>query len=191
MLNDPAKFYFAPSTRGFYIDAQARPEDAVEITQAQHAEFLGVLNAGGSVQTIDGELVAVPRGVSFADQQADKLRLIDAKANDLLNGGYATGGLHVSLTDASRADLTAMATTAGFAVSGVVPWPESYQLGWISIENVRIPLPTPEEGILLAAAIGDFYARIKQHARSLKDAVTLAEDADGLVAIDIESGWPQ
>lgn len=102
--------------------------------------------------------------------------------------GQAT--LHVALDDGSRADLTAMATTAIGAASGALPWPESYQQGWITIENIRIPLATPAEGLGLAAGVGDRYAQIRQRGRDLKDAIEAAADDAALDAIDIESGWP-
>lgn len=102
--------------------------------------------------------------------------------------GEAT--LHVALDDGSRADLTAMATTAIGAASGALPWPASYQQGWITIENIRIPLATPAEGLGLAAGVGDRYAQIRQRGRDLKDAIEAAADDTALDAIDIEGGWP-
>ncbi|WP_411035738.1 hypothetical protein [Shinella sp. BYT-45] len=120
-----------------------------------------------------------------------KLAAISARVAGLLAAGYpAGGGLHVALDDASRADMGAMATTAVAAAGGGVPWPESYQTGWIAIENVRIPLATPADGLALAASVGDYYAQIRQHGRTLKDAVLAAEDVAGIAAVDIETGWP-
>ncbi len=105
-----------------------------------------------------------------------------------VTAGEAT--LHVALDDGSRADLTAMATTAIGAASGALPWPTSYQQGWITIENVRIPLATAAEGLGLAAGVGDRYAQIRQRGRDLKDAIEAAADDAALDVIDSESGWP-
>jgi hypothetical protein len=84
----------------------------------------------------------------------------------------------------------AVATTAIAASSGAVPWPEGYARGFITIENVRIPMPTPPDGLGLAAVVGDYYAELRQHARDLKDLAEAAETIADLDAIDETAGWP-
>lgn len=128
---------------------------------------------------------------TLAELRVVKLSAIVAKADELLSiGALASDALHIALDDGSRGDLTAMATAATNAIAGTLPWPESYSRGWISIENVRIPLPTPAAGLTLAAKVGDYYAAIIQHRRDLKDAALAAETVDALDAIDISAGWP-
>lgn len=140
-----------------------------------------------------GEAFAPP-ALSLDDLRAAKIAAVNAKIDAILAGGapVAVGEsvLHVSLSDGSRADLTAMATTAVAAASGAVPWPDSYQTGWITVENIRIPLSAPATGLGLAAGVGDFYAQVRRHGRDLKDAVLMAEDAAALDAVDMEAGWP-
>ncbi|MBN9027888.1 MAG: hypothetical protein J0H20_20445, partial [Rhizobiales bacterium] len=63
-------------------------------------------------------------------------------------------------------------------------------LGWITIENVRIALPTPADGLGLAATVGNFYAALRQHGRNLKDLVEAAETIGEIDAIDETAGWP-
>ncbi|MEI3807893.1 hypothetical protein V6R85_25615 [Agrobacterium sp. CCNWLW32] len=70
-------------------------------------------------------------------------------------------------------------------------WPESFSRGWITNENIRIPLPAPQHGIDPAATVGNCYAQIWQHARDLKDTFIAAEDEVALDAIDIQAGWPE
>lgn len=122
------------------------------------------------------------------------LAQIVAKVEALLAAGatieHEEQILHVALTDASRADVGGMATTAMAAIGGAVPWPTSYSRGWITVENVRIPMPTPADGLSLAAQVGDYYASVVQNGRDLKDAVLAAEDQSDLDAIDLEAGWP-
>lgn len=126
---------------------------------------------------------------TFEDLRSSKLAATNTAAALLLAAGAPVGGgLHVALDDGSRADLTAMAATA--AASGTVSWPGSYSRGWISIENVRIPIATPAAGLALAATVGDWYARLVQHRRDLKDEVLAAQDLAALDAIDINAGWP-
>lgn len=124
-------------------------------------------------------------------ERLDSIRaLTDAKLAEGAPIEHDEQVLRVALDDGSRADMGGMATTAVAAAGGAVPWPASYQLGWITIENLRIPLPTPADGLALAALVGDYYAQVRQHARDLKDAVLAAEDEAALEAIDIHSGWP-
>lgn len=135
-----------------------------------------------------------PEPPTLEEMRTAKLAAIGAMMQSVLDAGCpvaVTGGtLHVALDDGSRADLTGMATTAVAALSGAVTWPESYQTGWITMENVRIPLGMPADGLGLAARAGDYYACVRQNGRDLKDAALAAADEAALDAIDIESGWP-
>ncbi len=129
---------------------------------------------------------------TIGDQRAAKIAAIAAVTETFLAAGAPVeGGLHIALDDGSRSDLIALAQTASNAMSGVLSWPESYSRGWITIENVRIPLATPAAGLMLAASVGDYYAAIVQHRRDLKDAALAAEDAAALDAIDETAGWPE
>lgn len=133
----------------------------------------------------------LPAAPSLDDLRIGKISAITAISATLFAAGApVAAGLHVALDDSSRADLAAMAATATVALSGVVPWPESYARGWITIENVRIPLPTPTDGLALSAAVGNYYAALVQHRRDLKDAALKAGDEAALAAIDAEAGWP-
>lgn len=129
---------------------------------------------------------------TLEDLRAAKLALITEAADALLSAGAPVdNGLHIALDDGSRADLTAMAATATAASTGAVSWPESYSRGWITLENIRIPLATSEAGLALAASAGNYYAALVQHRRDLKDAVLAATDEAALSTIDIEAGWPE
>ncbi|UXS33980.1 DUF4376 domain-containing protein [Agrobacterium tumefaciens] len=144
----------------------------------------------------DEEVMGKLRGVSrdeivFSYSKALKLSSVEDQIAARLADGFETeGGLHVALDDASRVDMGAMATTAMAASTGAIAWPESYSQGWITVENVRIPMPDPGAGLAIAALVGDYYAGIRQRGRTLKDAVSEAETQSVLNAIDIESGWP-
>src|SRR5690606_37871128 len=122
--------------------------------------------------------------------RAAALSTIEQRLVAEMAAGAPYGELHIALHDGSRADLSGMAATALAAAAEQVPWPDDYALGWISVENTRIPLPTPADGLALAAAVGQRYAALRQAARTLKDAVLAAEDAAAVAAIDLEAGWP-
>lgn len=137
----------------------------------------------------DGDFI--PTDVNNLDTLKSSL-LSEIKSKEiavLFSGAPFRASQHIALDDVSRVDLGAMAMTASAALSGQVDWPASYSRGWISVENTRIPLKTAKDGISLAAFAGDFYAKVKQHARDLKDKVTEANSADDISAIDIDSGW--
>ncbi|WP_080838129.1 DUF4376 domain-containing protein [Agrobacterium genomosp. 13] len=144
----------------------------------------------------DEDVIEKIRGASrdeivFSYAKAVKLASVDDQISSRLAEGFRTeDGFHVALDDASRADMGAMATTALASSNGAIAWPESYSQGWITIENVRIPMPEPAAGLAIASHVGDYYAGIRQRGRTLKDAVSDAETQSDLNAIDIESGWP-
>lgn len=172
-------------------------EDGV-VVQKQPNEGQGFIEGPDSVVCgflFDGETFSAPPTLPPLDARKSTMAAtVNAHVATLLATGapviVGEDVLHIALDDGSRADLTAMATTAIGAASGALPWPESYQQGWITIENIRIPLPAPSDGLALAAGVGDRYARIRQRGRDLKDAIEAAEDNAALDAIDIESGWP-
>ena len=143
--------------------------------------------ATATVRNLTAGELATALGVA----KTTKANAVDERLAGLMDAGApVSGGLHIALTDAARADMGAMATTAIAATSGALPWPESYKQGWIAIENTRIPLDTPAAGLGLAAGVGDYYARCRQNARTLKDAVLGAADRATLDAIDTSTGWP-
>lgn len=159
----------------------------------------------GEVWYVDGDAATIDfigdpaeRGYSatapeptIEDLRSAKIAAINMAADALLGAGAPVdGGLHVALDDGSRADLTAMAATATAALAGAISWPEGYARGWITIENVPIPLATAAVGLTLAATVGDWYAAIIQHRRDLKDAALAAADKAALDAIDETAGWP-
>lgn len=118
-----------------------------------------------------------------------KVRAIDAERDRRLALGALHAGKRFSTSDASRTDLGGMATTAGLVLSGALPaWPDSYAQGWIAIDNTRLPLPTPADGIALAAAVALSYSATVQHARDLKDAALTATNP---AAVDELAGWPE
>ena len=136
-------------------------------------------------------LTAAEIAADLAEARAAKTAAIEAGLGTLMDAGApVAGGLHIALTDSARADLGAMATTAIAALSGALPWPDSYQQGWIAVENTRIALASPADGLRLAAGVGDYYAKCRQNGRSLKDAVLAAADRTALEAVDVTAGWP-
>jgi hypothetical protein len=165
---------------------------------ADHRGETWYLDATAATITFIGDpaaqgYVATAPGPTMDDLRAAKLLAIVAKANDLLSAGApVSGGLHVALDDGSRTDLTALASTATAVLisSGTVTWPDSYSRGWITIENVRVPLATAADGLAFAASVGNYYSAIMQHRRDLKDAALASSDEAALDAIDISAGWP-
>lgn len=122
------------------------------------------------------------------ETRAAKIRAIDAERDRRLALGALHMGKRFAMTDSSRTDLGGMATTAGLVLSGVLPaWPVAYAEGWIAIDNTRLPLPGPAEGIALAATVALAYSELVQHARNLKDIALAADDP---TKVDELAGWP-
>lgn len=178
----------------YYVDAEGNyiggfdgvdpPEGAIEVPEApEDARQKWVNGAWGH----DLEAAA-----------AFKIAAIDRKRDEILKAGKLYAGLHVALldkngTDGPRADLSGMATYAMGVLLGLpgLSWPEDYQTGWIAVENERIPLPTPQDGLALAQACGEFFAAVVQCARDKKDACLTASDQTDLDAVTVDDGWPE
>ncbi|KAA0571065.1 hypothetical protein [Azospirillum sp. Sh1] len=130
------------------------------------------------------DVAALPQ----AETRAAKVRAIDVERDRRLALGALHGGKRFSMSDASRTDLGGMATTAGLVLSGALPvWPDAYVQGWIALDNSRLPLPAPADGVALAASVALAYSELVQHARDLKDAALAADDPS---LVDEMSGWP-
>lgn len=182
------KGYYHPSTGAYWEATSELPPEVLSTYPAGTVPYPLSPGLGYKPDGLGGWEALVP---TLAELRSAKLEaIVSAAAALLATGAPVSQTLHVALDDGSRADLTAMAATATAAASGAVSWPDSYSRGWISIENVRIPLATPAAGLTLAASVGNYYAAIVQHRRDLKDAAIAAETADALDAIDISAGWP-
>lgn len=169
-----------------WVDHPGAPEGAIEVDQPP--------TDGRQKWDSDAQAWVMP----LALRAAGKIAAIDAERDRLLQAGKLYAGLHVALldkhgTDGPRADLSGMATHAIGVLLGLpgLSWPEDYQTGWIAVENERIPMPTPAEGLALAQAAGTYFAAVVQCARDKKDACLAAEDEAALDAVSIEDGWPE
>lgn len=158
---------------------------------ADHRGEAWYLDGQPTVITTVGDPVAAgysstPPLPTLEDLRAAKIAaILVATGEDLAHGAPVAGGLHVALDDGSRSDLTALASTATAVMisNGAIAWPDSYARGWITVENERVPLATPSEGLAFAAAVGGYYSAIVQHRRDLKDAALAATSAAELDAI--------
>jgi len=168
----PGWVFLPPRYRDFDASRVATPQPVSEwVLHADYAE-------------VTYDVVDTPQAVA----RATKIRAIDAERDRRLGLGALHGGKRFSTSDASRTDLGGMATTAGLVMMGALPaWPESYAQGWIAIDNTRLPLPNPADGIALAAAVALAYSATIQHARDLKDAALAAADP---ATVDELAGWP-
>ncbi|WP_319519625.1 hypothetical protein [uncultured Martelella sp.] len=180
------KGYYHPS-RGYWQTTSA-PSERIKFNYPDGTVEVPV-KPGEDFALIDGAWVAASPALHVL--QARKTAAINNRLNARLADGYRyAADQHVALDQSSRADMSAMAATALAVTSGSANWPDSYKTGWITVENSRIQLETPDDGLALAAAVGDHYAALRQHARDLKDAVLAAGDETALEAIDTEAGWP-
>ncbi len=153
----------------------------------EYRDYLAHVAAGGA------EAVLPPPGLD--EMRAAKISAVDARRDAVLAAGAPYGAARIAVHDGARADLSGMAAYATTvlitaATPAPIAWPASYALGWISLDNSRVPLPTAADGLALAAAVGAWYGAVVQHARSVKDAALAAADLVALGAIDEGVGWP-
>lgn len=132
------------------------------------------------------DLSAGEREAEIAGARVAKVQAINAERDRRLAMGAPYAGRRVEVSDRGRADLGGMVSAAMLASNGLTAWGEGYARGWIAVDNERIPLPTPADGIQLAAAVGDWYGLVMQHARDLKDQAAAGNPAD----VDELTGWP-
>jgi len=161
-------------------------EGAEKVSAPSGTVFGGFTYSNGKFSAPEKSL-----GVLKSEKVLEVNQLIDDKLSEGAPVSLNDQTLHVELSDSARADMGGMATTALAAASGAVPWPESYQLGWITKENIRIPLASPSDGLSLASLVGNYYAQVKQNGRSLKDSILNSETKDELLVININEGWPE
>ncbi|TWA87141.1 uncharacterized protein DUF4376 [Azospirillum brasilense] len=186
-------YYF--SNGGFYrteIHGDAIPADAVPLTDDEHAAlFAGQSEGKVLVTDADGRpaLADPPAPVlTLAERRAAVAAAVDARRDQLMAEGAEHGGKRFALDGTSRTDLGGMATTGVLVLMGALDWPADYATGWIAADNTRLPLPTPQDGIALAAAVAGRYAALVQAARTIKDAVLASDEPE---SIDITEGWPE
>ncbi|MBN9525791.1 MAG: hypothetical protein J0H82_06300 [Alphaproteobacteria bacterium] len=153
----------------------------------EYRDYLDYVSAGG-----DEALLPAP---TLAEARAAKVEAINAQRDLVLAAGAPYGPARIAVHDGARADLSGMAAYATTvlitaATPAPIAWPDSYALGWIAVDNNRVPLPTAADGLALAAAVGAWYGAVVQHARNLKDEALAAPDVAALDAVDPAAGWP-
>lgn len=130
---------------------------------------------------------------SPAQVEARRVALVAAaevRKNAIRDAGAPYQGKRIAVDDASRANLGAVVTTALLLETGAITaWPEEYAQGWICMDNSRIPLTGPVEGIMLGMTAARWYAGLVQFCRDTKDAILAAEDPEAADAARDWSPW--
>ncbi len=152
----------------------------------------GLDKVAATAATQIGELMG-PDGLGSSkppleERRAAALARLRAQHEAILADGFVLEDGRVVRTDPhSLAVVAAMASVAGLAMIGATPWPSGYAQGWIAEDNTRIPLPTPQDAISIAAKINAWQSGLAHKARGLKDAVLSEDDPDA--AIEAMDGW--
>lgn len=162
------------------------PDDAVPISPDQQRMMIEYPDR---YRYIGGDIAEI--GPTIEAQRLAKVAAIDQTKAARFAAGAPFGAQRIAVDDRSRTDMVSMAVAADLAARGVVPWSQGYTDGWICIDNTRLPLPAPADGLALAAHVGDWYARTIQRARDLKDAALAAATVGDLDAIDLPAEWPE
>lgn len=166
-------------------DTSGIPENAIVIS----TETLEILvKYPEKYKYVSGSLVEIAQ--SIASARSEKISAIEDEKARRLAEGVPINGKRISVDNTARTDMVSMAMAASLAQGGSIDWSAGYSNGWICMDNSRFPLPSPADGISLAAFIGDWYSRTVQRARDLKDSALSASSISALNAIDITVGWP-
>lgn len=162
--------------------ADPRPADTATTRYRQRPE--AEWEIGSDALTVTYTESPVP----LEERRAAVVEAVNVARNHRLAIGAPFQAKLIDVSDKGRADLGGMAIAAMLAQAGSTPWTEGYSAGWITMDNSRLPLPAPADGIALSAAVGDWYGRTMQHARTLKDAVLQSSVPE---TVDISTGWPE
>lgn len=170
--------FFAASTGGFYWDEDARPADAVEISDDLHAQLLEGQTAGG--QIVAGE-DGFPR-LSMPPPVPENVRLqralsarLKAEYDAAIAAGMPWAGHTLQIDDASQARLTAMVAMAQHGL------PEGF--AWRMADNAMVPLDA--EGLLaMALAAGAHVYRLRADMWAALDQVRDATSLKALRSIE-------
>jgi len=141
--------------------------------------------------TIGADAVTVTYTVALRDIEARRQAVVDAinaHRDSLVALGAPFSGKRVEMDERGKTDLTGMTIAALLASMEMAEWSEDYQLGWIAMDNERIPLPTAADGMALGLSCASWYGSLMQFARDLKDTVLASDDPE---AVDIATGWPE
>ncbi|MBP2301318.1 DUF4376 domain-containing protein [Azospirillum picis] len=172
-------------------------EEAVELPSALTHQIVAdpdrapLVDEDAKSITMPRKVVPLPADVlaaNLAARQGAKVDAINVERDRRLALGVTHGGKTFGTDVLTRTDLGGMATTAALVLAGALDWPDSYAQGWIAMDNSRLPLPAPQDGIALAAAVAGTYSAVVQHARDLMDAALQSNEPE---AIDQTLGWPQ
>lgn len=160
----------------------SRPADTLTHTYSQAPETEWTVSADAVTVTYAG--VARP----LADCRSKVVEAINKERNARLALGAPYGGKLIDVSDKGRADLAGMMLAGLLAQSDQTAWTDGYSTGWITMDNTRLALPEPGDGIALARAVGAWYGATMQRARDLKDAALVSDAPE---TINILAGWPE
>lgn len=164
--------FYSKSTNGFYdiaIHGGNIPEDAVEITSAEHAALLQAQSEGKLIMaTAQGSPIAVlPIPPTLPEIKSAKLAQLTAAYNAAIQHGVTYTGTTFQADTASQqvltASLAAGAVPAGFA--------------WLDLNNVKVPMTYAElqglAGVMLAQGNTAFW-KLQGLKQEVRDAVDVA-----------------
>lgn len=118
----------------------------------------------------------------IARAKADRLGEIEAAYQAQLDAGVVYGGHAYQIDDASQQKINAVATRAGFVVSGMAgaTWPDGFI--FIAADNTLVPF-TAAQFIPMALAAADRVTSLIMTRLALKGAVAAAVTMDDLAAV--------
>lgn len=179
--------YASRTARGFFdsaIHGDAIPDDAVPISEAQHAALLTAEATGGYIDWHDA--VPVPRDKSLSAHIEAAGQRINAERDRREAGVFRYRG---KLIDCDPRAVQRM-TTAAMAAQAALATGQPFSLDWTCADNSVLTLDAA--GVAgMPLALAAYADALHRHARGLKQAVLAAEDVAALDAVDVQAGWPE
>lgn len=176
--------FYSKSTNGFYtsdIHGEAIPVDAVEITNAEHADLLAGQSQGKRIGAdVNGVPILIsPSEPTFSDLKAAKNAEINAARLTANRSTFAHGGKSFACDELSRSDIDG----ANGMIANLGAMPSGWPGGWKAVDNSYHPIADVAAwkafyASMFAAGNGNFA-----HAQALKDALAAATTPEQVAAI--------
>jgi hypothetical protein len=161
--------YFSKTSNGFYdsdIHGNNLPEDAVQITQAQHIKLLEAQTTGKTISHDENgkPISASPTPITIGQLKQNRKDFINRERERVFSEGFEHNGVIYDCDDIAKTNVTGLvaAITAGISL------PENFT--WRSKDNKNIPM-TSEDVVLLGTAMMIYRNTVMNKSWALKDLI--------------------
>lgn len=175
-------YFFSPGTKGFYVSGiNTIPEDAVSITNEEHAALLAAQGQGAIITPdAQGRPEAVyPGPKTLAETISEKLLLLGAHRFEKETGGITINGAEILTDRESQALITGAWVKVQMDENALIDWKGAN--GWVQIGKTAVEA--------VAAAVGNHVQACFTNERTHAEAIEALTTIEAVEAYDFTVGW--